>query len=374
MSKLPNTGVTIFTRMSQLAAQHKAINLSQGFPDFEIDDALRGITKKNIDNNIHQYMPMKGSPDLLIAVSQLIKQRYGKSVEPFEELLITAGASEGIFSSIIALVDQGDEVIVLDPSYDCYDPAIRLAGGTPVHVSLNTDFLPDWEAVKSAITARTKMVITNNPHNPSGRVWRATDFKAFETLLNQHKKLIWLSDEVYEFIHFHSHISAHSISSLAERCIIVSSFGKTFHITGWKVGYLYASASLMREIQKVHQYNVFSVNSVAQAVLAEYLPTVDISTLGKFYDQKRALFAELLSNSRFRLLPCEGTYFQLADYSAISDAPDVQFCEELTIKYGVAAIPVSVFNQNGKDQKLIRFCFAKKEETLIQAAKKLCAI
>lgn len=374
MSKLPHTGVTIFTRMSQLAAQHNAINLSQGFPDFEIDTSLREIYKKKVDDNVHQYMPMKGSTELLIAVSQLIKQQYGKSVAPQDELLITAGASEGIFSSIMALVDQGDEVVVLDPSYDCYDPAIRLAGGIPVHVSLNADFLPDWDAVEAAISSRTKMVITNNPHNPSGRVWRTADFEAIETLFKKHQQLLWLSDEVYEFIHFHSHISAHSKASLAERCIIVSSFGKTFHITGWKIGYLYAPASLMREIQKVHQYNVFSVNSVAQAVLAEYLPTVDISLLGTFYDQKRALFAELLSNSRFRLLPCEGTYFQLADYSAISDAPDVQFCEELTINYGVAAIPFSVFNQDGKDQQLIRFCFAKKEETLIQAAQKLCAI
>jgi methionine aminotransferase len=264
---------------------------------------------------------------------------------------------------------------VLDPSYDCYEPSITLCGATPVRVQLNADFLPDWETIEEAISDKTRMIIINNPHNPSGRIWSKSDMDTFEQIVLKHPKLLVLSDEVYEFITFEQpHISAHTYESIHKQLITVSSFGKTFHITGWKIGYLVAPQHLMTEIKKVHQFNVFSVNSVAQAVLADYLPTINVRELGAFYQDKRDLFQSLMSGSRFELLPCDGTYFQTARYSAISQESDVEFCKTLTTQFGVAAIPISVFNGNGSDQHVIRFCFAKDVETLHQAAQKLCAI
>jgi len=375
MSKLPNVGTTIFTTMSKLAADSGAINLSQGFPNFPVDPKLISILKEQVDENVHQYMPMAGSPTLLTQVSALIEKNYNRTISPSDELLITAGATQAIFTTILALVNKGDEVIILDPSYDCYEPAIILAGGIPVRISLNEDFLPDWDAIEKAVNRSTRMIITNNPHNPSGRVWTSTDMMSLETLVEKNERLLVLSDEVYEFISFEEkHLSANESSVLRNRSIIVSSFGKTFHITGWKIGYAVAPESLMTEIKKVHQFNVFSVNSVAQAALAKYLEHTDVSALGAFYKEKRDLFRNLMKSSRFKLLPCEGTYFQTADYSAISQLGDVEFCKQLTTEYGVAAIPISVFNANGDDRKIIRFCFAKDEQTLIQATEKLCKI
>lgn len=375
MSKLPNVGTTIFTKMSKLAADHGAINLSQGFPNFPVDPALISIIKEQIDENVHQYMPMAGAPKLLSQVSFLIEQNYKRAILPDKELLITAGATQAIFTTILALVDKGDEVIILDPSYDCYEPAIILAGGKPVRIPLGNDFLPDWTRIENTVNDRTRMIITNNPHNPTGRVWSLTDIQSLEMIVEKNTNLLVLSDEVYEFISFEQkHISANESDILRERSVVVSSFGKTFHITGWKIGYAVAPEHLMKEIKKVHQFNVFSVNSVSQAVLAEYLQHTDVSKLGEFYQQKRDLFRALMKEARFKLLPCEGTYFQSADYSDISTLGDTEFCQKLTTEHGVAAIPISVFNENGDDQKIIRFCFAKDEQTLIQATEKLCKI
>ena len=374
-SKLPKVGTTIFTAMSQLANETGAINLSQGFPNFPIDPLLVEILRKNATENVHQYMPMAGFPELSMQISQVIKERYKRDVNPTKELLITAGATQAIFTSILALINKGDEVIILDPSYDCYEPAVILAGGKPVHVQLGNDFLPDWNKIEVAFSSKTKMIITNNPHNPTGRVWNTSDIDSLENLLLKHENVFLLSDEVYEFITFEKeHISIHTRKNLLERTIIISSFGKTFHITGWKMGYLVAPEKLMVEIKKVHQFNVFSVNSVAQACLSEYISQTNVADLGPFYQQKRDLFRNLIADSRFQLLPCEGTYFQTVDYSKISSESDVEFCKTLTKDHGVAAIPISVFNDNHLDLKIIRFCFAKDNDTLTKASKQLCKI
>jgi methionine aminotransferase len=375
MSKLPHVGTTIFTVMSQLANEHNAVNLSQGFPNFPVDQKLREILTANVNENVHQYMPMPGSPLLLGKIGELLQKSYQREVNPSEEILVTAGATQGIFTTIMALVDQGDEVIILDPSYDCYEPTVLLAGGIPKRIPLGDDFLPDWQQVEDAISEKTRMLITNNPHNPSGRVWAESDMTQLEDILEKNEHVLLMSDEVYEFITFEQkHISAHSRPKLHNRTITVSSFGKTFHITGWKMGYLVAPPSLMVEIKKVHQFNVFSVNSVAQATLTSYLDHVDVSKLGSFYQEKRDTFRALMRDSKFELLPCEGTYFQTASYANISNATDVEFCKELTRKYKVATIPISVFNSDNKDNQIIRFCFAKDDETLQKAAENLCKI
>lgn len=375
MSKLPNVGTTIFSVMSKLAAENNAINLSQGFPNFPVDPILTEILQKNTIGNFHQYAPMQGNLTLLSEVSKLIKKSYDRTVSEEDELLITAGATQGIFTTLMALVNHGDEVVILDPSYDCYAPAITLSGGIPIRISLENDFMPDWEQIDNAINSKTKLIITNNPHNPSGRVWQQRDIEQLELIAEKNPQLLIISDEVYEYISFEAkHISAHSRPKLIDRSIVVSSFGKTFHITGWKIGYLVAPKHLMSEIKKVHQFNVFSVNSVAQQSLADYLKVVNVNLLGDFYQEKRDLFQQLLSNSRFKLLPCEGTYFQTADYSEISNESDTEFCKQLTVNHGVATIPISVFNANGKDNKIIRFCFAKDESTLTKAAELLCKI
>jgi methionine aminotransferase len=374
MSKLPHVGTTIFTVMSQLAAENNAINLSQGFPNFPIDERLRTILKEVAGGEFHQYMPMGGYPKLLGAICSSIIGSYGRDISP-SEVLVTAGATQAIFTAITALIEKDEEVIILDPSYDCYEPAITLTGGIPVRVQLKENFLPDWQAIEDKMSSKTKMLIINNPHNPSGRVWSEQDMSTLRGLLAKHPQVILLSDEVYEYITFEQkHISINQFEELKDRSIITSSFGKTFHVTGWKLGYLVASDDLMKEIKKVHQFNVFCVNSVAQASIAEYLGQVNLQELGGFYQQKRDLFRSLMSESRFKLMPCEGTYFQIADYSEISDLGDVEFCKELTTKHGVAAIPVSVFNGSGEDNKMIRFCFAKDDQTLIDASKKLCRI
>lgn len=375
MSKLPHVGTNIFTVMSQLASENKAINLSQGFPNFPVDPKLLDVYQRKVKEDVHQYAPMPGNPSLLSEIGALIESSYDRKMNPSEEILVTAGATQGIFTAITALINKEDEVIILDPSYDCYEPTITLCGATPVRVQLNNEFLPDWKAIEQAISDKTRMIVINNPHNPSGRIWDKVDMDTLEQLVLKHPNLLVLSDEVYEFITFEQkHISAHSYERIHDRLITVSSFGKTFHITGWKMGYLTAPSPLMTEIKKVHQFNVFTVNSVAQAVLADYLPMVNVQNLGKFYQEKRDLFRSLISDSRFELLPCDGTYFQTARYSNISAESDVEFCKTLTTKHGVAAIPTSVFNGNGSDQRVIRFCFAKDSDTLHQAAKKLCAI
>lgn len=375
MSKLPQVGTTIFTVMSQLATEHSAINLSQGFPNFPVDPVLIDLLKAKASENVHQYAPMGGNPMLLGRIAQMVYEQYNRTVHPTDEILVTAGATQAIFSIIQALVSAGEEVIILDPSYDCYEPPVILTGAIPVRLSLTDDFLPDWDRIKQTVNKKTKLLIINNPHNPSGRVWNETDFLELESLMDQNPQLILLSDEVYEFITFEKkHISINQRPAISDRAVIVSSFGKTFHITGWKIGYLIAPKNLLNEIKKVHQFVVFCVNSVAQAVLAEYLDKVDVSKLGSFYQGKRDLFRELIKESRFKLLPSEGSYFQMASFEGISEETDVSFTKRMVVENGVAAIPLSVFNANGKDLKLIRFCFAKDTETLTKAAERLCMI
>lgn len=371
MPKL-QTGTSIFTTMSKMANEHNAINLSQGFPNFPVDDRLTDIVAQTVRTNVHQYMPSAGFPPLLEKIARLVSISYDRNANPDTEILVTAGATQGIFTAIQALVNPGEEVIILDPAYDCYDAPVILCGAKPVHIALGNDFSPDWEAIGNAITPRTRMIIANNPHNPSGKAWRETDFTALENLLSSYPDILVLSDEVYEFITFENpHISINSREKLRGRSIVVSSFGKSFHITGWKIGYLIAPDHLMAEIKKVHQYLVFSVNSVAQASIAAYLDVVELASLGDFYKSKRDHFRELLAGTRFDLLPCEGSYFQVASYSRISDESDLDFTKRLAIEKGVAAIPLSVFYESKKDNKLVRFCFAKDENTLIQAAERL---
>ena len=375
MSKLPNVGTTIFTVMSQLATKYGAINLSQGFPNFPVDSQLTDIVKEIAADSIHQYLPMAGYPPLLEKIGQTIEKTYARNLDPQTEILVTAGATQGIYTTIQAFVSVGQEVIILDPSYDCYEPAVILAGGKPVRIPLNSDFSPNWAIIESAFSDKTAMIIVNNPHNPSGRILKSDDLYQLETILAKYPKAILLSDEVYEYITFEEkHISANTRKNLIDKTVIVSSFGKTFHITGWKIGYLVAPAHLMIEIKKVHQFLVFSVNSVAQVALSKYLDKVEVSELGAFYQDKRDLFRNLIKDSRFELLPSEGSYFQVASYASISSENDVDFTKRLVEEFGVATIPMSVFNADGRDDKLIRFCFAKDTETLTQAALKLCKI
>jgi methionine aminotransferase len=375
MSKLPLVGTTIFTVMSKLATEHNAINLSQGFPNFPVDEKLTEILKSIATESVHQYLPMAGYAPLMEKIGQTIKSSYNRSIETSTELLITAGATQGIYTAIQAFIHFGEEVIILDPSYDCYEPAVILAGGKPIHVSLNDDFSVDWNKVEAAFTAKTKMIIVNNPQNPSGTVLSIKDIEQLETILDKHPNVLLLSDEVYEYITFEEkHISANTREKLKEKSIIVSSFGKTFHITGWKIGYLVAPERLMIEIKKVHQFLVFCVNSVAQVALSKYMDHVDVSQLGSFYQDKRDLFRNLIKDSRFELLKSQGSYFQVASYASISNESDVDFTKRLVLEHGVATIPMSVFNADGKDNKLIRFCYAKDTETLTNAAEKLCKI
>ena len=374
-SKLPKVGTTIFTTMSKMAADFNAINLSQGFPNFAIDPVLEDLLQKNSRENVHQYAPMAGLPVLLEAIATTIKSTYGRTIHPTTELLVTAGATQGIFTTIQALVGFGDEVVIIDPAYDCYEPAIILAGGKPIHVAMKADFTIDWLELRNVISQKTKLLIVNNPHNPSGRVMDQADLNSLTNVMRDYPNLLLLSDEVYEYITYEqAHLSANLVPEIYDRTIIISSFGKTFHITGWKMGYLVAPEKLMVEIKKVHQFLVFSVNSVAQKTLADYLSQTDVSSLGAFYQQKRSLFQNGLTNSKFKLLPSEGTYFQTADYSQISSENDVQFCEWLTREKGVAAIPLSVFYEHPPEQHIIRFCYAKTDETLLAATERLCAI
>ena len=375
MSKLPNISTSIFTVMSKMAAEYNAINLSQGFPNFQVDQRLTDIVAKLAKENVHQYTPMSGYPPLLSKIALLINNSYGRTVLPETELLVTAGATQAIFTIITALVGNNDEVIILDPSYDCYEAPVLLCKATPVRVALNDDYTPNWRVIEKACTSKTKMIIINNPHNPTGKILKEFDFETLEILLEKYPNILLLSDEVYEYITFEvKHISAHSRKKLLNRCVMVSSFGKSFHVTGWKVGYLAAPKYLMKEIKKVHQFLVFSVNSICQVAISEYLDLVSIAEIGKLYQEKRDYFRHLLKDSLFELMPCEGTYFQVASYAAISNENDVDFCKWLITEHGVAAIPISTFYADGKDLKLIRFCFAKDNATLEEAVKRLCAI
>lgn len=372
MSKLPHIDTTIFTVMSQMATEYNAINLSQGFPNFPVDKRLTDILARLTTENYHQYMPMSGFPPLLEKIANLTLQSYRRRVNPKDEILITAGATQGIFATIQALVNPNEEVIILDPSYDCYEAPILLSNAKPIRISLNNDYTPNWKKIESLTNKNTKLIIINNPHNPSGKTWASTDFDQLEKLLGSFPNLLVLSDEVYEYITFEeAHISIHHRLKLWNRSVSVSSFGKSFHITGWKIGYIIAPEHLMKEIKKVHQFLVFSVNSLSQVAISEYLDIVDVYSLGKFYQQKRDFFRELLKDTKLYLLPCNGTYFQVASYANISNEDDLAFTKRLVTKFGVATIPISPFYANGTDTKCIRFCFAKDDETLLRAAERL---
>lgn len=375
MSKLPNIGTSIFTTMSQLAVEHKAINLSQGFPNFPVNKKLTDIVAKLSHEDTHQYTPMAGHLPLLLKIKNLIKKQYGRTIATETDLIVTAGATQGIFSTIQALVGAQDEVIILDPSYDSYEPNVLLSNGIPVRISLNDDYTPNWRAIEKACNTQTKMIIITNPHNPTGTILTESDIAKLELILEKNPQIILLSDEVYEYITFEQkHISIHTREKIRNRSVLISSFGKSFHVTGWKVGYVVAPQYLMNEIKKVHQFVVFSVNSLSQFAISDYIDEVDIEEISRFYQQKRDYFRQLLAPSRFKLLPCQGTYFQVVSYAAISTENDVDFCKRLISEFGVAAIPISTFYANAKDLKLIRFCFAKDDKTLEEAARRLAKL
>ena len=375
MSKLPNVTTSIFATMSKMANDYQAINLAQGFPNFAVDEKLAKIITEVVQKDVHQYQPIAGYPPLLNKIAQLILDYYQREVDPETEILVTSGATQALFTTILALIKTDEEVLILDPSFDNYEAPTLLAHGKAIRIELNEDYSPNWERIEKSTNANTRLLVINSPHNSSGRIWAVSDFIPLENLLDKHPNLLLLSDEVYEFIAFEQkHISIHSRPKLINRSIIVSSFGKSFHLTGWRMGYLVAPDYLMQEIKKVHQYLVFSVNSLAQAAISEYLDVVSLKELSGFYQEKRDYFRKRISTSRFELLPCEGTYFQVVSYAGISDENDVDFCKSLLIHHGVAAIPLSPFSANGKDQKLIRFCFAKDNKTLEEAAKRLCKV
>ena len=378
-TKLPKVGTTIFSVMSQLATQHKAINLGQGFPDFDGPQGLRDALAAAMNSGKNQYAPMTGVPKLREQIALKTERLYGRKVSADTEVTVSSGATEALFAAIAAVVHAGDEVIVLDPCYDSYEPAIELCGARAVHVPLRQpDFAVDWGRVKAAITPKTRMILINSPHNPSGAVLGGADLDALAELVRG-TEIFVLSDEVYEHIIFdgQTHQSVLRHAELAARSFVVSSFGKTYHCTGWKVGYCVAPPQLSAEFRKVHQYLTFCTFNPAQWAFADALETdpQHYLDLPRFYQSKRDHFRELLAASKFKLLPVGGAYFQLADYSAISDKDDLNFCEWLVREAGVAAIPVSAFYENPPaDLKLIRFCFAKSEETLAGAAERLCRL
>ncbi len=376
-SKLPHVGTTIFTVMSKLAAECGAINLSQGFPDFPIDDKLSDLVNAAMKAGHNQYAPMPGLPSLREAITAKVNRLYGFSYDPDTEVTVTAGGTQAIFTAIGAVVHPGDEVIIVDPAYDCYSPTVELFGGKPVHVRLGNDMKFDADAVKQAITPKTRMLMINTPHNPAGTILRDADMRRIATMLRG-TDIILLSDEVYEHLVFDGepHASAINYPELRERAFMIFSFGKVFHTTGWKMGYALAPKELMTEFRKVHQFNVFSANTPIQHALAAYMKEpANYETVPSFYQAKRDRFAKGMSKSRFKLLPCEGSYFQTADYSAISTEDDMRFAQRVAREFGVATIPLSPFyKQPPTDQRLLRFCFAKQDATLDAAIEKLCRI
>ncbi len=376
-SRLPRVGTTIFTVMSALAQQHNAVNLGQGFPDFDCAPELLDAVNRAMRSGLNQYPPMAGVPLFREAIAAKVAALYGHSYDPGTEITVTAGATQAIITAILALVHPGDEVIVLDPCYDSYEPNIELAGGVAVHVPLTPgSFAPDFALIKAAITPRTRAIIVNTPHNPSATVWSAEHMQSLAELLRG-TDIVVIADEVYEHMVFDGalHQSVARFPELAQRSVVVSSFGKTYHVTGWKVGYAAAPAALMAEFRKVHQFNVFTVNTPMQHGLASFMADASRHLdLPAFYQRKRDLFRAGLAQTRFKLLPSTGSYFQCVDYSAISDQTEEAFCRWLTAEAGVAAIPVSAFYQGGFEQRLARFCFAKKDETLNLALERLARL
>jgi methionine aminotransferase len=377
-SKLPSLGTTIFTQMSALAQQHQAINLSQGFPDFSGPGYLKKRLAYHVEQGANQYAPMTGAVALRAAIADKTEQIYGWRPDADTEITVTAGATEALFAAVSALVRAGDEVICFDPSYDSYAPAVTLAGGVTRHIALQPpSFRVDWEVFRNQLTDKTRLVILNTPHNPSATVWQPEDFVQLWQAIAE-REIYVLSDEVYEHICFapggHAGVLAHP--QLRQRAIAVSSFGKTYHMTGWKIGYCIAPPVLSAEVRKIHQYLTFAVNTPAQLAIADMLNAEPQhwQQLPDFYRERRDHLTNALAPSRFKVLPCQGTYFLLADYSAISDMDDVAFSKWLTVEVGVAAIPLSVFCADPFPHKLIRLCFAKQDATLDAAAERLCQL
>jgi methionine aminotransferase len=371
ISKLPNVTTSIFTIMSKMATDNKALNLSQGFPNFKSDPFLIELVHKAMKDGFNQYAPMAGDIGLREIIAHKTNLLHLRKYDFDTEITVTAGATQAIFTAIAAIINKGDEAIIFTPAYDCYEPAIELFGGKTIPVQLKAPFyIPNWEEVEQKITTKTKLIIVNSPHNPSGMIFSEDDMLQLQFLAKKHN-LIVISDEVYEHIIFDgfTHYSAARFPELASRSFIVASFGKTFHNTGWKMGYCLAPENLMNEFKKIHQYNVFSVNSPIQKALSTYLKTPEhYLSLPSFYQQKRDVFLELIKDSRFKIIPSKGTYFQMLDFSDISNESDLKFAERLTKDYKIATIPTSVFNENQEDFKQIRVCFAKTEETLQKAA------
>lgn len=380
-SKLPQVGTTIFTVMSELARKHNAINLSQGFPDFDCPERLRELTEKHLNDRKNQYAPMAGIIELREQIALKVKNLYNHRADPETEVTITSGATEALFDAIHASVSQGDEVIIFDPAYDSYAPAIALTGATAVHLKLDApSFSIDWERVSRAITARTKLIIINSPHNPCGTVLESTDLDSLAKIIRDTNILV-ISDEVYEHMVFdgRQHVSILSHPELSSKSFAIFSFGKTYHATGWKLAYCIAPSELTEEFRKIHQFVTFTSNSFLQYALADFMTECPehTSQLHTFYQKKRDYFCELLSASKFQLSPSSGTYFQLVDYSEISKAQDTEFADWLTIEAGVAAIPLKPFygpNNVSRNSRFIRFCFCKDDTTLREASARLSSL
>jgi methionine aminotransferase len=373
-TRLPGVGTTIFTVMSALAQEHDAVNLGQGFPDFDCDPALPERVRQAMRAGHNQYPPMAGVPALRACVADKIAALYGHRYDPQTEITVTAGATQGILTAVLCAVHPGDEVVVLEPCYDSYAPAVALAGGTLVRVPLTPGtFRPDFPRIAAALTPRTRMLIVNTPHNPGAVVWTPQEMQQLADLLAPTETLL-LADEVYEHMVFDGqpHTSASSLPALAARSFVVSSFGKTLHVTGWKVGTVAAPAALTAEFRKVHQFNVFTVNTPVQHALAAHLADPEpYLGLPAFYQRKRDLFRQGLAGTRLRLLPCEGSYFQNVDIRGVTEETESAFCQRLVREHGVAAIPVSAFHADGRDQGLVRLCFAKRDETLLEGLARL---
>ncbi|MBQ5947603.1 pyridoxal phosphate-dependent aminotransferase [Massilia sp. ST3] len=379
VSRLPQVGTTVFTQMSALAAQHQAVNLGQGFPDFDCDPSLVGFVDEAMRAGHNQYPFMTGVPALREAISAKIEALYGRRYDAAQEITVTAGATQGLMTAILCSVHPGDEVVVIEPAYDSYAPSIALAGGKAVPVAMqvgDAGYSVPWDRVAAAVTPRTRMIVVNTPHNPTGSILRQADLDALAAIVEGTDILV-LSDEVYEHMVYdgqpHASVSHHPV--LAERAFVVSSFGKTYHVTGWKVGYVAAPAALSAEFRKVHQYNVFTVNTPMQHGIAAYMRDPQpYLALPAFYQRKRDLFREGLAGTRFSLLPSDGTYFQCVRYEAISSLPEAEFAKWLTAEAKVAAIPVSAFYSQPRESGIVRFCFAKKDETLQLALERLARL